>query len=48
MPFYSLTKEKVDDLNKKYDKKKKEFDELNKKSPSQLWLDDLDNLLALL
>ena len=48
MPFYSLTKEKVDDLNKQYDKKKKEFDELNKKSPSQLWLDDLDNLLALL
>ena len=48
MPFYSLTKEKVEDLNKLHAKKKQEFDELNKKSPSQLWLDDLDNLSSLL
>ena len=48
MPFYSLTKEKVEELNKLHAKKKQEFDELNKKSPSQLWLDDLDNLSSLL
>ena len=48
MPFYSLTKEKVEELNKQYSKKKQEFDILNNKSPTQLWLDDLENLSALL
>ena len=46
MPFYSLTKAKVTELNKQYDDKKKEYDTLNKKKPADLWVDDLNVLIA--
>ena len=44
MPIYSFSKEKVDDLNKKYTDKKKEYNSLKSKSINQLWLDDLNKL----
>ena len=44
MPFYSLTKSKVIELNNQFTKKKQEYDILNKKTPSQLWIDDIDIL----
>ena len=48
MPFYSLTKSKVIELNNLFKKKKEEYDQLNKKTPANLWLDDLDSLFKLL
>jgi DNA topoisomerase-2 len=44
MPIYSFSKEKVDDLNKKYNDKKKDYNSLKSKSINQLWLNDLTNL----
>lgn len=44
MPFYSLSKEKVKELNDKYNEKKKEFSILKKKDIKELWLDDLMEL----
>ena len=44
MPFYTLNVEKVEELKKQAAGKKKELGDLNKKSPQQLWLIDLDKL----
>lgn len=43
--MWTLTKEKKDELLKKRDEKVHEMEELKKKSPSNLWEDDLDYLL---
>lgn len=48
MPFYSLTKTKVIELNQQFRKKKEEYDSLLKKSHSDLWIDDLNTLSKLL
>lgn len=48
MPFYSLTKTKVIELNQQFSKKKEEYDSLLKKSHSDLWIDDLNTLSKLL
>ena len=48
MPFYSLTKSKVIELNNQFTKKKQEYDILNKKTPSQLWIDDITILEKIL
>ena len=48
MPFYSLTRTKIVELNNQYKKKKEEYDQLNKKTPSKIWLEDLDTLLKVL
>jgi DNA topoisomerase-2 len=42
MPLYSLTREKIEDLEKKYRDKKKDLDELKKKSLEEIWTDELD------
>lgn len=44
MPIYTLTKEKIDELEKQLKEKKKLFLDLQKKSPKQLWIDDLNKL----
>lgn len=44
MSFYSFTKEKIDELTKKLNEKKKEYDNINKKKIEEIWIDDLDNL----
>ena len=44
MSFYSLTKEKIEELNKIYKDKKKEYTILKGQSPEQLYLTDLHNL----
>ena len=41
MPIISLTKEKIDDLTKLCNKKKKELNDLKKKTERDLWRDDL-------
>jgi len=41
MSFYSITKEKIDELNKILIKKKKDYKIINDKTNKQLWLDDL-------
>ena len=41
MPFYSLTKQRVIELNTSYKKKKEEYEILDKKTEKQLWIDDL-------
>ena len=48
MPFYSLTKTKVNELNDQFNKKKEEYNKLTKKTHSDLWVDDLQNLSKLL
>jgi len=48
MSFYSLTKETMHDLNEQYKNKQNEYNKLKKKSPSDLWIDDLDELLKVL
>ena len=44
MSIYSLTKEKVDELNAQLKKKEDEYKVLKKTSESQLWLSDLEEL----
>ncbi len=44
MPFYSLTKTKIIELNNQYKKKKEEYDKLVKQTISDLWINDLDVL----
>lgn len=46
MPMRSLTHEKKEELLKKRDAKMKEYNILLKKSPSDLWREDLDQFLA--
>jgi DNA topoisomerase-2 len=45
MKMWSLTLERKQELLKQRDEKLQEVKDLEKKTPSQLWLDDLDNLL---
>ncbi|XP_065280269.1 DNA topoisomerase 2-alpha-like [Dermacentor albipictus] len=42
MPLWSLTMERKDDLLKKRDEKRQELEALRRKSPENLWEDDLD------
>ena len=44
MPIYTLTKEKIDDLEKQLKEKKQIYLNLQKKTIKQLWLDDLKRL----
>ena len=44
MPIYSLTKEKIDELNELHNNKNKQYGVLLKKSIEELWIDDLDEL----
>lgn len=46
MKLWSLTLEKKNELLKKRDEKVIELQTLQKKSPSDLWIEDLDALLA--
>ena len=41
MSFYSITKEKIDELNKILNNKKKEFNNINKITDKEMWLNDL-------
>ena len=43
MSFYSITKEKIDELNKIFNNKK-EYKIINDKTNKQLWLDDLNKI----
>ncbi|XP_069993753.1 DNA topoisomerase 2-alpha isoform X2 [Penaeus vannamei] len=45
MAMWSLTKERKDELLKKRDEKNQELEELKKKTPDNLWLNDLDEFL---
>ncbi|KAK3082863.1 hypothetical protein FSP39_007418 [Pinctada imbricata] len=47
-PLWCLTKEKKDQLLKQRDEKRQELEILKKKSPEDLWLEDLDQFMALL
>ena len=42
MPLWNLTREKKDELLKQRDGKSEELYQLRKKSPSDLWKDDLE------
>jgi DNA topoisomerase-2 len=44
MSIYSLTKEKVDELNEKAKQKLSEIKDLKKKKPEKIWLEDLNEL----
>jgi len=44
MPFITLSKENIDNLNSTYNIKKKEYDILKNKTIERLWLDDLEEL----
>jgi DNA gyrase/topoisomerase IV subunit B len=44
MSIYSLTKEKIDELENSLKEKKEELKELKSTAPSKLWLDDLEIL----
>ncbi len=48
MPMRSLTYEKKEELLKKRDVKMKEYDILLKKSPADLWREDLDHFMVML
>lgn len=42
MPIYSLTKERVEDLQKKIREKQSEIDELEKLTVEDIWVSELD------
>ena len=46
MPIYSQTKEKLDELKEKLDKKQNEFDDLLGKDTKDIWRDELKQLSA--
>ena len=46
MPLWNLTKEKKDELLGKRDANAKELSDLRRKSPTDLWRDDLEEFLA--
>lgn len=48
MSFYSLTKEKIDELKKILDSKNKEYNTLKNKTAKRMWLDDLESLKQML
>jgi len=43
MPIYSLTEEKVEEIQKQMNEKRNEYKALAKKSIHDLWNEDLDN-----
>ena len=45
MPFYSITKEKVQSLKEQFDKKQEEYNLIKKKKIENMWLDDLHSVL---
>jgi len=44
LPIYSLTKEKIDELNKKKAEKENQYQNLYKKTPENIWTEELDVL----
>jgi len=44
MPIYNLTQEKIEELKQQYDMKETEYNELNKKSIQDIWIEELDEL----
>jgi DNA topoisomerase-2 len=44
MPIYNLTQEKIEELKKQKEEKEAEYNELNKKSPQDIWTEELDVL----
>ncbi|KAL8625295.1 hypothetical protein ACOMHN_030053 [Nucella lapillus] len=48
LPMWCLTKERKDELLKQGESKREELQELRKKSPSDMWNDDLDELIIAL
>jgi len=44
MPIYNLTQEKIEELKKQKEEKEAEYNELNKKSPQDIWIEELDVL----
>lgn len=46
MPLWNLTKERKDELLQKKEAKAKELSDLRRKSPSELWKDDLEAFLT--
>jgi DNA topoisomerase-2 len=46
MPLWSLTMERKDELIGKRDAKAKELSDLRRKSPTDLWKDDLEHFLV--
>jgi DNA topoisomerase-2 len=45
MPIYNLTKEKIEELEKQNEHTKEIYDTLYNKTPSELWLEELEELL---
>nr|KAG5713710.1 hypothetical protein BaRGS_024337 [Batillaria attramentaria] len=48
LPLWSLTKERKDELLKQGESKREELIQLRKKTPNDLWMDDLEQFLQLL
>ncbi len=46
MPIYNLTQEKIEELKKQQEEKEAEYNELNEKSPQDIWTEELDVLEA--
>ncbi len=46
MPIYNLTYEKIEELKKQQEDKESEYEDLNAKSPQDIWADELDVLEA--
>jgi DNA topoisomerase-2 len=44
MPIYNLTSEKIIELNKQHKDKEEEYEQLNSKTPEDIWLSELDIL----
>ena len=44
MPIYNLSQEKIEELKKQKEEKEAEYNELNKKSPQDIWTEELDVL----
>ena len=45
MPIYNLSKEKLEELQKQRDEKLLEFETLEKKTPKQIWEEELDEFM---
>jgi DNA topoisomerase-2 len=45
MSLFSLTREKIDELNKEYDAKKQEHDEYNSTTPKDLWKKEIEEFI---
>ena len=44
MPIYNLTQEKIEELKHQHDEKETEYNELNEKTPQDIWLGELGEL----